>query len=484
MIVLSIGYFNERRIIMRYRIEKDSLGELKVPAEVYYGIQTLRSKDNFEITKRGICRQMIKALVIVKKAAAKANLDAGLLSDEVAKAIMLTCDEILNGRLHGQFVTDLIQGGAGTSMNMNANEVIANRANEMLGGNKGEYTFVHPLDHVNCSQSTNDVIQTAGKLAIIKQIKKTIVELKKLQNAFLDKGKEFYDVIKIGRTHLQEAVPMRLGQEFNAFASVIGRNIKKLEASIDYLSEINMGATAIGTSINTSSKYLKKIVFYINKFSGEEFKGAKDLIDVTRHLDAFVYTSSNIKLMATSLSKIATDLRLMAGIEEINLPIMQPGSSIMPGKFNPVIPEMVNQVAFYIMGLDVTVTTASTSGELELNVFTPVILMAIFEEISTLRRAARTLRESCIEHLTVNLENIKETREHSVALATILSPYIGHDLACEIVKEAKETKQSVREIVKKRHLLSDEKLDELLNLENMVAPGNLKEVAQIKLRNK
>lgn len=467
---------------MRYRIEKDSLGELKVPAEVYYGIQTLRSKDNFEITKRGICRQMIKALVIVKKAAAKANLDAGLLDDKVAKAIMLTCDEILNGRLHGQFVTDLIQGGAGTSMNMNANEVIANRANEMLGGNKGEYNFVHPLDHVNCSQSTNDVIQTAGKLAIIKQIKKTIVELKKLQNSFLEKGKEFYDIIKIGRTHLQEAVPMRLGQEFNAYASVIGRNIKKLEASVDYLSEINMGATALGTGINTSPKYLKKIVFYISKFSGEEFKAAKDLIDVTRHLDAFVYTSSNIKMMATTLSKIATDLRLMAGssIEEINLPIMQPGSSIMPGKFNPVIPEVVNQVAYYIMGLDVTVSTAAAAGELELNVFTPVILMSIFEEISTLRRATRTLRESCIDNLTVNLENINETREHSVALATILSPYIGHDLACEIVKEAKETKKSVREIVTEKKLLSPEKLDELLNLENMVTPGNLGDNTKIK----
>ena len=458
---------------MRYRIEKDSLGELKVPAEVYYGIQTLRSKDNFEITKRGICRQMIKALVIVKKAAAKANLDAGLIDEKIAKAIMLTCDEILNGRLHGQFVTDLIQGGAGTSMNMNANEVIANRANEMLGGDKGDYNFVHPLDHVNCSQSTNDVIQTAGKLAIIKQLKKTLVELKKLQNAFLDKGKEFKDIIKIGRTHLQEAVPITLGQEFNSYASVLGRNIKKVESAIDYLSEVNMGGTAIGTSINTNTKYLKKIVFYLNKFSGEEFKIAKDLIDTTRHLDCFVYTSSMVKLTATSLSKIATDLRLMAssGINEISLPIMQPGSSIMPGKFNPVIPEVVNQVAYYIMGLDVTVSSAVEAGELELNVFSPVVLMAIFEEVSTRRRAARTLRESCIEGLTCN--KASDLTEHSVALATVLAHYIGHDKAYEIATISKETNKSIKDLVIEKGLLTQEQADTIFNIENMANPSNL-----------
>ena len=458
---------------MRYRIEKDSLGELKVPAEVYYGIQTLRSKDNFEITKRGICRQMIKALVIVKKAAAKANLDAGLLDEKTAKAIMLTCDEILNGRLHGQFVTDLIQGGAGTSLNMNANEVIANRANEMLGGNKGDYNFVHPLDHVNKSQSTNDVIQTSGKLAIIKQLKKTLVELKKLQNAFLDKGKEFNDIIKIGRTHLQEAVPITLGQEFNSYASVLGRNIKKVESCIDYLSEINMGGTAIGTSINTNTKYLKKIVFYINKFSGEEFKSAKDLVDATRHLDCFVYTSSMLKLAATSLSKIATDLRLMASssINEINLPIMQPGSSIMPGKFNPVIPAVVNQVAYYIMGLDVTVSSAVEAGELELNVFSPVVLMAIFEQVSTLRRAARTLRESCIEGLTCN--KTSDLTDHNVALATVLAHYLGHDTACEIVDIAKTTNRPIKDIVIEKGLLTKEQADILLSVENMANPSNI-----------
>lgn len=458
---------------MRYRIEKDSLGELKVPAEVYYGIQTLRSKNSFEITKRGICRQMIKALVIVKKAAAKANLDAGLLTEKVAKHIMLACDEILNGRLHGQFVTDLIQGGAGTSMNMNANEVIANRANEMMGGNRGMYEYVHPLDHVNCSQSTNDVIPTAGKIAVIKQIKKTITELKKLQNAFIDKSKEFSDYIKIGRTHLQEAVPIRLGQEFSAFASVISRDIKRLEASIEILSEVNMGATAIGTSINANPKYLKKIIFYLGKYSTENIKGAKDLVDSTRHLDSFAFVSSNLKLAAVNLSKIASDLRLMTskGFEEIILPSVQPGASNMPGKNNPVIPEMVNQVSFYIMGLDVTITKAVEAGQLELNVFTPIVLMALFEEITTLRRAARTLRELAIEGLQVNTTKLNSITNHTISIATALTPHFGHDVSLEIINESITTGRSVKEILVEKNLLTSEEADIILNVSNMTNPG-------------
>ena len=255
---------------MRYRIEKDLLGQRQVPAEAYYGIETLRGKENFEITKRGICRQMIKALAIVKKAAAKANVDALNIDEKVGKAIMLACDEILNGRLHGQFVTDLIQGGAGTSMNMNANEVIANRANELLGGKKGVYDFVHPNDHVNFGQSTNDVIQTAGKIAIVKQLKKLQVELKKLYNSYLNKANEFKDVIKMGRTHLQEALPLRLGQEFSAYASALNRDMKRIDLAIEALLEVNMGATAIGTSLNANEKYRKKVIYYLNKFSGEQ----------------------------------------------------------------------------------------------------------------------------------------------------------------------------------------------------------------------
>lgn len=462
---------------MRYRLEKDSLGELKVPAEVYYGIQTLRSKDSFEITKRGICRQMIKALVIVKKAAAKANLDADLLSEKQAKAIMLTCDEILNGRLHGQFVTDLIQGGAGTSMNMNANEVIANRANEMLGGNRGEYTYIHPIDHVNCSQSTNDVIPTAGKIAVIKQIKKALVELKKLHNSFLDKAKEYEDVIKLGRTHLQEAMPIKLGQVFKSFASVLNRDMKKLELCISYLSEVNIGATAIGTSVNANEKYLKKIVFYINKYSGEELKNAKDLVDATRHFDSFSFTSSIIKNTAVNLSKIASDLRLMSSsdINEIYLPTIQPGSSIMPGKMNPVVPEMVNQVAFYIMGLDVTVTKAVEAGQMELNVFIPIILMSLFEELTTLRRAARTFREKAIEGITVNLNKLNEETERCVSFAAVISTIVGHDIASELIKESKENNKSLKELVIEKGILKKNEIDTIFNLMSMTNPGRLSE---------
>ena len=462
---------------MRYRIEKDSLGELKVPAEVYYGIQTLRSKDSFEITKRGICRQMIKALVIVKKAAAKANLDAGLLSDEQAKAIMLTCDEILNGRLHGQFVTDLIQGGAGTSMNMNANEVIANRANEMLGGNRGEYNLVHPIDHVNCSQSTNDVIPTAGKIAIIKQVKKALVELKKLHNSFLDKAKEYEDIIKLGRTHLQEAMPLKLGQVFKSFASILNRDMKKLELCISYLSEVNIGATAIGTSINANEKYLKKVIVYLNKFSGEDLKIAKDLVDSTRHLDSFAFTSSILKNTAVNLSKIANDLRLMASsdINEIYLPTVQPGSSIMPGKMNPVVPEMVNQVAFYIMGLDVTVTHAVEAGQLELNVFIPIILMSLFEELTTLRRAARTLREKAIDGITINLNKLNEEIESSISFATVITTIIGHDATLELITEAKIQNKSLKEIIVEKGILTQNETSTIFNLMTMANPGRLSE---------
>ena len=315
---------------MRYRIETDSLGEMKVPAEAYYGIQTLRAKENFQITKRGINRQMIKGLAIVKKAAARANADIGMLDEEVAKAIMLSCDEILNGRLHGQFITDVIQGGAGTSMNMNANEVIANRANEMMGGEKGKYNFVHPLDHVNFSQSTNDVIPTAGKIATIRQTKKLLVELKKLQNAYLEKMVELNDVFKLGRTHLQEAVPMRMGQMFEALASLLGRDIDRIEQAMDGLRDINMGATAIGTGLNANPKYIKKVVQYISKYT-EKFPKRQNLIDSTRHLDA-LYDEHALKFWPSTCrnrQRFATDGK--RAFHEINLP-KGSGSSIMPGK--------------------------------------------------------------------------------------------------------------------------------------------------------
>lgn len=460
---------------MRYRIERDSLGERQVPAEAYYGIETLRGKENFEITKRGICRQLIKALAIVKKAAAKANIDAGNISEKVGKAIMLACDEILNGRLQGQFVTDLIQGGAGTSINMNANEVIANRANELLGGRKGDYDFVHPNDHVNFGQSTSDVIQTAGKIAVVKQLKKLQVELKKLYNSYLDKAEEFKDVIKTGRTHLQEALPITLGQEFYAYASALNRDIKRIDTAIDALLEVNLGGTAIGTGLNANEKYCKKVILHLSKFSGEDVRIAKNLIDATRNLDAFGYASSMLKLLAIDLSKTASDLRLMAssgpnGFNEIILPNVQPGSSIMPGKFNPVIPEVVNQVCFYVMGLDVTVTKAIEAGQLELNVFEPLILMSLFEEITTLRRAARTFNNLAITDLKVN-PNLKYHIDNSVFLITALTPHIGYDTACSIVNEAMKENKTIKEIVLEKGLLSNSLIDEILNNRDITSSG-------------
>lgn len=456
---------------MRYRIEKDLLGERQVPAEAYYGIETLRGKENFEITKRGICRQMIKALAIVKKAAAKANIDAQNIDEKVGKAIMLACDEILNGRLHGQFVTDLIQGGAGTSMNMNANEVIANRANELLGGKKGTYEFVHPNDHVNFGQSTNDVIPTAGKIAIIKQLKKLQVELKKLFNSYQDKALEFNDIIKVGKTHLQEALPIRLGQEFAAYANVLNRDMKRIDAAISSLLDVNMGATAIGTSLNTNEKYRKKIVYYLNKYSGEEIHLAKDLIDATRNLDAFAEVSSALKILAINLSKTASDLRLMASsnFDEIILPYVQPGSSIMPGKYNPVVPEMVNQVCFYVMGLDVTITKSIEAGQLELNVFEPIILMSLFEQITTLRRAARTFNNLAITGLKPHTKPYNA--DNSIYLITALSPYLGHDVACNVVNEAAHSNKTIKQVILDHQILDEKILDEVLSEKNLTNPG-------------
>lgn len=459
---------------VRYRIERDALGEKQVPAEAYYGIHSLRSKENFDITKRGINRQMIKALAYIKKACAKANSDVGYLENEKAKVIMLACDEILNGRLHGQFITDLIQGGAGTSMNMNANEVIANRANEMLGGKKGVYDLVHPLDHVNFGQSTNDVIPTAGKIAVIRQTKKLLVELKKLQTSFSQKGNEFSDIIKIGKTHLQDAAPMTLGSQFDAFSVAISKDIKRIESAIEGLLEINIGATVIGTGINADPKYAKKAIQNIAKYTGEDFKQAKNLYDATRNIDGFLNVSSAIKVLAVNLSKIANDLRLLSSgytNNEIILPMVQAGSTIIPGKINPVVLEVVNQVAFYVFGMDATITKACEAGQLELNVYLPVVLATLFEGLNTIRRAARTLREKAIDGIKANITNCHNNVINCPTIVMALIPHIGYEQALSIALESKETGESVYEITAKKGLLSESEIANILNINNLTTPG-------------
>lgn len=473
---------------MRFRVERDALGEKKVPAEAYYGIQSLRSKENSQITKRGLSRQMIKALAVIKKAAARANEDAGIIAPNVAEAISLSCDEIINGRLHGQFITDLIQGGAGTSMNMNANEVIANRANEMLGGEKGKYNFVHPIDHVNRSQSTNDVVPTAAKITTLRLTKKLIVDMKKIQNACLEKANEFKDIYKMGRTHLQDAVPMTFGQHFGALASMMERDIKRVEHAMNGLLEINMGATAIGSGLNTNPIYVTKVIQYICQFTGEDYYQSKDLFDSTRHLDPFLWLSSAIKTAAVNLSKAANDFRLMAsgpnyGLSEVILPEMQPGSTIMPGKVNPVIPEVVNQTAFYVIGLDATITSAVEAGQLELNVFGPVIYASIVDMLNYFRRAVRVLREKVIEGIIVNQTiSLKDKKTNS--LLAVLIPYIGYELCTEIIQESEETNTPIKTLILSKTNLTEEEIAEIFDIEKMTTPHIDKNTKSKKIRKK
>lgn len=461
---------------MRYRIERDSIGEKKVPADAYYGIQTLRSKENFSITKRTVHKQMIKSLAVVKKSAALANLDANLISLDVAKAIALACDDVLNGRFHSQFITDAIQGGAGTSLNMNINEVIANRANEIMGGLRGEYNFVHPLDHVNFGQSTNDVIPTAGKITVITLTRKLIIELKKLHKAFEDKSKTFAGVLKMGRTHLQDAVPISVGQEFGAIASTIERDIRRIESTLEDLTYANMGATAVGTGLNADPVYTSRILHRLNEFTKMDFKHPDNMIDITRNLDSFLHCSSVLKTLAVNLSKTASDLRLMAsgpktGFNEIYLPQVQPGSTIMPGKVNPVIPEVVNQVCFQVIGNDLTITKAAEAGQLELNVFGPVLYANLFDSIDFLRRAAKTLRTKAVEGLTVNNDRCIEYVEKSAWIITALTPHIGYEKCAEIAKQSQITNKTIKQLVIEQNLLTDDEINIIFDISKYTSPG-------------
>lgn len=460
-----------------YRIESDLIGELKVPVNAYYGVQTQRAIDNFKISNDHLSDhpEFIKAFAFVKKAAAQTNFELGLLDEIINKNIATACDEIIAGKMHEEFPTDMIQGGAGTSMNMNANEVIANRALELMGHQKGEYQFCSPNDHVNLSQSTNDAYPTAIRIALY-NLNKTLVErLELLIQSFRKKADDLKDVIKMGRTQLQDAVPMTMGQEFNAFANTLQEEIARLNTNADLFLETNMGATAIGTGLNAHPDYALKCTENLAKVSEVDVVLASDLVEATPDTGAYVIYSSAMKRMAVKLSKICNDLRLLAsgpraGFYEINLPKMQPGSSIMPGKVNPVIPEVVNQVCFKVIGNDLTVTFAAEAGQLQLNVMEPVLTQSIMESIRFLKNAMDTLREKCIDGITANKEVCLNMVKNSIGIVTALNPYIGYKNSTKIAKEALDTGKSVYDLVLEHELLSKEKLDEILAPENMLNP--------------
>ncbi len=461
---------------VEWRTEKDSIGTKEVPEDVYYGVQSLRAAENFRITGLSMHSEVINSLAQIKKAAAITNCEVGLLDKKIAEAIVQACDEITAGKLHDEFIVDPIQGGAGTSINMNANEVIANRAIEILGGEKGDYSIVHPNDHVNCGQSTNDVIPTAGKITSLKLLKNAKKELERLYEALCVKAKEFDAIIKMGRTQMQDAVPIRLGQEFQAYSAAIRRDITRMETAQEEMKCLNLGGTAIGTGINADEKYLKRIVPNLAEITGMDLVQAYDLIDATQNLDPFVAVSGAVKACAVTLSKIANDFRLMSsgprcGFAEINLPAKQNGSSIMPGKVNPVIPEVVNQVAFNIIGNDVTITMAAEAGQLELNAFEPITFYCLFQSIDTLAYAVETFVDNCVTGITANEERCKELVENSVGIVTALSPHVGYAKAAAIAKEAINTGTSVRKLILKEGILTEAELEEILDVKGMTEPG-------------
>lgn len=462
---------------MNYRKESDLIGELSVPEAAYYGVQTQRAINNFKISNQLLSGypDFIKALGYVKKAAAKTNFELRIFQEEIWKAIDRACDEVIDGKFDDQFPVDMIQGGAGTSINMNANEVIANRALELMGYERGDYKHCSPNDHVNYAQSTNDAYPTAVKIAIFLMNQKLEKKISNAANAFRTKGIEFSDVIKMGRTQLQDAVPMTLGQEFEAFAVSVEKDIKELYWNAEQLLSVNMGGTAIGTGLNAPLGYKEKCTDHLAEITGLAITLAEDLVESSPDTGAYVSYSSALKRTALKLSKICNDLRLLssgpkAGLNEINLPPMQPGSSIMPGKVNPVIPEVVNQVCFRIIGNDLTVSFAAEAGQLELNVMEPVLSFSIMESIQLLGNALDTLVERCISGITANREVCENMVKGSIGIVTALNPYIGYKNSSKIAKEALKTGKRVYDLVLEHQLLSKKELDEILNPENMLSP--------------
>lgn len=460
----------------QYRIERDLLGEKCVPKDAYYGIQTIRAVENFPITGYSPHPELIKAFGFIKKACALANLEIGALTEEIAGAIVTASEEVIAGKFNDSFIIDAIQGGAGTSFNMNANEVIANRAIELLDGEKGSYIRVSPNTHVNMAQSTNDTFPTAIRIACLRLIDSLLEELNLLIEEMKDKEHEFDSVLKMGRTHLQDAVPIKLGQEFGAYQRVLSRDLVRIKRSLQSLYSINMGATAIGTGLNAEVDYIKKVAYHLAKVTGYPFKTAEDLIDATQNTDAYTEISSTLKIVAVNLSKIANDLRLMSsgpktGFHEIHLPARQPGSSIMPGKVNPVMCEVVNQISFQVIGNDHTISLASEAGQLELNVMGPVLVFNLLQSITILKNGIRVFRELAIKNIEANTERCRELVEHSVGIITAINPHIGYEMASRIALEAIQTGNSVRNICLERGILSEEELKEILDPHEMTKPG-------------
>ena len=461
----------------KFRTESDLLGELQVPADAYYGVQTQRALNNYQIstTRMSHYPEYVIAMAYVKMAAAQANGELCVLPKHIADAIVAACKEIVDGKLHDQFPVDMMQGGAGTSVNMNANEVIANRALELMGHQKGEYQYCSPNDHVNCAQSTNDAYPTAFRYTFVRMNKKLIASLSKLIDAFRAKGVEFQDFIKMGRTQLQDAVPMTSGQEFNAFANNLEEEIANLNRNAVLLKEINMGGTAIGTGLNAVPGFAELCTQRLSEFSGDQFLKAPDLVEATPDTGAYVSYSAALKRLAIKLSKICNDLRLMAsgprcGLHEINLPPMAPGSSIMPGKVNPVIPEVTNQVCFKVIGNDTAITMASEAAQLELNVMEPVLVESLVESMTWMKNALNTLRIECIDGITANKKHCKQLAEHSIGIVTALKPYIGYAKCTEVAKEALVTGGSVYQLVLDKGYLTKAQLDKILDPKNMVKP--------------
>lgn len=461
---------------IRVRVESDLIGSKEVPVDAYYGVQTLRAVENFPITGHKLNEELIRAMAIVKKAAAIANYEIGQLDEERSKAIVKAAEEIESGQWHDQFIVDPIQGGAGTSINMNANEVIANRALELLGAEKGDYKRLSPNTHVNMSQSTNDAFPTAIHISTLVLIDKLLNAMEALRQTFVQKAKEFDDIIKMGRTHLQDAVPIRLGQEFEAYARVLARDIKRVSQTRENLYEVNMGATAVGTGLNAEPKYIERVVELMRNFTGYPLQNAEHLVDATQNTDAYTEVSSALKICMVNMSKVANDLRLMSsgprtGFGEIQLPARQPGSSIMPGKVNPVMAEVVNQVAFQVIGNDQTITLASEAGQFELNVMEPVLVYNLHQSLSMMTNVFNVFREYCIDGIVANKEACQDYVEKSIGIVTALNPHIGYEAATKVAKEALETGRSVRELCLEYKLLTEEQMNQILDPYDMTHPG-------------